>query len=352
MTLPLLHTPHETPPPNRPLPRTPLPYGTPTLRRAAETHARTIEFQTDGKAQEQKYLWKEDSRNYVLEGAGKPVRNLDGKDRFVIWRFDMTGVVKAKVRVFLLNSYALSISSDGREFQEISRQVAAGGSNAGWKTADLTPLLPARYVYVKVAHGAEKQGGFGACIFQVRVEIEAEPLVPVGRGEKSGDSPAVSLSFSQPQSLGSHPATMQCSRPIDPAAHELSLDVVPVESSDIPSDQQDLSQLNPIFQTVEWPADIADKTEIKTTFTLDRFGAAQLVATLRERAGGKILSRAVERVVLTREQVEPITLALRQPFVSTEATLPAEVRLNLREERLKGGSGGVDAVRCVRKATP
>ena len=303
--------------------------------RAAETHARTIEFQTDGKAQEQKYLWKDDSRTFVLEGIGKPVRNLDGKDRFVVWRFDMTGVVKAEARVLLLNSYAMSVSSDGRTFQEVSRQVAAGGSNAGWKTADLTPLLPARNVYVKVAHGAEKQGGFGACIFQVRVEMEAEPLVPVGRNEKSAGSPTVRLSFSQPTSLGEHPATLKLSGPVDPAAHELSLDVFPVESSDIPPDQQDLSQVNPLFRAVEWPKDAAvDK--IKTTFTLDRFGAAQLVATLRERAGGKILSRDVERVVLTREQVEPVTLALRQPFVSTEATLPAEVRLNLRKERLEG----------------
>ena len=131
----------------------------------------------------------------MLEGAGKPVRNLDGWDRFVIWRFDMTGVTRATARVHLLNSYALSVSSDGQVFREISRQVAAGGSNAGRKTADLTPLLPTRYVFVKVEHGAEKQDGFGACIFQVRVELQVEPIVPVGQTGKSEAWPSVNLSF-------------------------------------------------------------------------------------------------------------------------------------------------------------
>ena len=303
---------------------------------AAETKTRTIEFQTDGKAQEQKYLFKENSRNYVLEGVGKPARNLDGKDRFVVWRFDMTGVTRAKVQVHLLNSYALSVSSNGKTFREISRQVAGGGSNAGWKTADLTPLLPTRYAYVKVEHGDKKQGGFGACIFQVRVELEVEPIVPVGQDKEPGASPSVSLSFLQPGSLGKHPATLHCAGSVDAARHELSLDVVPVESSAIPASQQDLSQMNPIFQTVKWPQDTKNQNTVKTTYMLDRFGDALLVATLRERQTGKILSRAVQSVSVTREQVEPIKFSLRQPFVSTEATLPALVRLNLREERLPG----------------
>ncbi len=310
---------------------------------AAETETRTIELLTDGKSQELKYLFKEDSRCYVLAGVGRPVRNLDGKDRFVIWRFDMTGVDRATARVHLLNSYALSVSSDGRAFREISRQVAAGGSNVGWKTADLTPLLPTRYVYLKVEHGAEKEGGFGACIFRVRVEMKAEAVVPVGQDWQSGAAPSVSLSFSQPKSLGEHPAALQCMGRVDPARHELSLDVLPVESPTIPETQQDLLQMNPIFQTVQWPKSIeSNKAEdiknVQTTFTLDRFGAARLVATLRDRQSGKILSRAIQSVAVTREQVEPIKLSLRQPFVSTEATLPAQVRLNIRAERLRGAS--------------
>ena len=191
-------------------------------------------------------------------------------------------------------------------------------------------------MFVKVEHGAEKQDGFGACIFQIRVELEVEPIVPVGQTGKSEAWPSVNLSFLQPESLGKHPATLRCTGPVDAVRHELSLDIVPVESSAIPTAQQDLAQMNPIFQTIEWPENTKDKNIVQTTFMLDRFGAALLVATLRERQTGKILSRAVKNVTVSREQVEPIKLSLRQPFVSTEATLPAQVRLSIREERLQG----------------
>lgn len=68
------------------------------LAASSAAPARTIHFLTDNGPQEQKYLWKHSSRNFVLAGWGKPVRNLDGKDQFVIWRFDMTGVSAAQLR--------------------------------------------------------------------------------------------------------------------------------------------------------------------------------------------------------------------------------------------------------------
>jgi hypothetical protein len=513
---------------------------------AAVAATRNIRFQTDGKSQEQKYLWKHSSRNFVLEGWGKPVRNLDGTDQFVIWRFDVTGVTAARIRIHLLNSYALSVSSNGRDFQEVSRQVASGGSNQGWKAADLTPYLPARYVYVRIEHGAEKQGGYGACIFHVHVELEGESPVAIARaaflGEvpdidgqlsepgwqnaqplstlaerfmkripkrqttfrlawdrdywyfavsceqpaadkavadgKAIDSavctddcvecflsppgrddyfhlaanlhgtvfdeykaagadswtsnarvatrrtphgwmleaaipvssmkatmeagqqwrielcrvnlesaqytawssveggrfhaphrfgrvtlieatkvslPAVNISFSQPTALGKHLATLRYSGSVDPSRHEFSLDVLPIRSSAIPPAQQDLTQMNPIFQTIDWQENDSGSTwkpestqnkspapavrdSVKTEFTLDRFGAAHIIATLRERESGGIISRSIQSVTVSREQAEPINLTLQQPFVSTESTLPAEVRLNIQEEKLHGAN--------------
>ena len=513
---------------------------------SVEAATRTIQFRTDGKSQEQKYLWKHSSRTFVLEGWGKPVRNLDGVDQFVVWRFDVSDVTAARFRVHLLNSYALSISSNGRDFRQVSKQTASGGSNQGWKTADLTPLLPVRYVYVKVEHGAEKQGGYGACIFGVHVELEGQPLVAMARAARLREAPvidgelsepgwqhaqplstlaerfmkhipqrqttfrlawdhehwyfaaqceqpaadkalagakeqdsavytddcvecflsppgredyyhfaanligtvfdehneagadswtskarvatrrtpggwtleaaipvssmqatmeegrlwriglyrvnlesvqytawssiegggfhsphrfgrvklieaakkvlrAVNISLTQPVALGKHPTTLLCTASVDPKQHELTLDVMPIKSSAIPPAQQDLTQMNPIFKKITWSEidtgstprqesthnrnpSPTDRHAVKTTITLDRFGAAHIVATLREQESGDIISRSIQSVTLTREQVEPIILTLQQPFVSTEATLPVEVRLNIQEKRRKGAN--------------
>lgn len=113
--------------------------------------------------------------------------------------------------------------------------------------------------------------------------------------------------------------------------------------------------MNPIFKTIQWPKannnpkrkrgtpleknpSLTHRVTTSTAFALDRFGAAHIVATLRERRSGEIISRSMQSVTVTREQVEPIKLTLQQPFVSTETTLPAEVRLNIQEEKLLGAT--------------
>ena len=515
-------------------------FGPLPLATSSTVAARTIRFLTDNGPQEQKYLWNHSSRNFVLEGWGKPVRNLDGEDQFVVWRFDLTGATAARARILLLNSYALSVSSTGRVFQEVSRQVATGGANEGWKTVDLRPLLPARHIYLKVEHGADKQGGYGACIFRVEVEIESEPqrslaraarvgaapiidgelnepawqhaqplatlsdrfmkriparqttfrlawdrdhwyfaaecaqpaadqavatarqhdsavytddcvecfLAPPGgdgyfhlaanlvgtvfdehkaagadswtsharvatrrtsagwtleaaipvsslaatmkarqqwriglyRGDRESGQytawssiegggfhspqhfgqvalvevaqeaqPAVNLSFPQPAALGKHLATLLYAGAVDPQQHELSLDVVPIPSPAIPTGQQDLTQLNPISKTIKLrdqdpnvtpsaSPPLSEEEFVKAAFTLDRFGAAHIIATLRARKSGEIISRSMQSVTISREQVEPIKLTLRQPYVSTETTLPAEVSLYIQEKKLLGAN--------------
>lgn len=120
---------------------------------------RKIHFLADGKDQESKYLWKHQSRTFVLEGWGRPIRNVDGKDGFVIWRFNVADATRARFAIEALNSFALSVSTDGGQFKELSREAASGGANEGTKSADLTPFLPAEFVYVKVAHGAPEKWG-------------------------------------------------------------------------------------------------------------------------------------------------------------------------------------------------
>ena len=488
---------------------------------------RVIRFKTDGKAQEAKYLHKHDSRTFVLSGWAKPTRNLDGRDRFVIWRFDTTDTTQARCRIRLLNSYAMSISADGQNFRQVAREVAAGGSNEGWKTADLTALLPSRYVYVKLTHGdADKyNGGYGACVFEVQLELEderdiavataartsgpitidgkldepdwqrAQPLrtfsdrfmnrtvshaseirlcydadhwyigavleqpgadkvlsiakghdaaayaedafepflMPPGQkdyyhiatniagtvfdelnaaGGQTWDSEAevavradaeqwvmemavpvarmnappfalhqvwrmglnrVLTEFSQYGSwssiqgggfhsakrfgrvhlvdtvdaplptlntqltawptMGDNTLTIHLNGPIDRAAHELSLEVVPVPLPKLGDDQQDLDQMNPTAAAVALPDDVTQPFE--TPYTLDRFGAAHITATLRDKPAGRIISRAVQAVSITRQQVEPIELIVIQPYVSTHVeVVPVEVRINLDDDKM------------------
>jgi cellulose/xylan binding protein with CBM9 domain len=159
----------------------------PTLAAEADGFRRVITFTADGKEQEQKFLWKDDSRTFVLGGWGKPVRNLDGEDRFVIWRFDTADTSRARVSVNLVNSFAMSISANGEDFEEGARESAQAGSNVGWKSADLSKLLPSDYVYVKVTHGDPEKwnGGFGACIFEVKFDADDERDIAVGQAART-----------------------------------------------------------------------------------------------------------------------------------------------------------------------
>lgn len=137
--------------------------------------ARTIHFLTDNGQQESRYLFQNQSRTFVLDGWAQPVRNLDGQDSYVVYRFDIVQVMAAQLRVRLLNSFAISISQDGQTYTEMIREEAQGGSNESWKTVDLPAFISSHfpYLYVKIEHGAPERwaGGFGACLFEVNLEL-------------------------------------------------------------------------------------------------------------------------------------------------------------------------------------
>ena len=473
--------------------------------------------------QETKYLWKHDSRNFVLEGWGKPVRNLDGKNRFVVWRFDTHTASKARISVRLLNSFVLSASTDGEEFVELAREQAQGAKNAGWKSADLASFLPANHVYVKLEHGAPDKwnGGFGACIFEVRFETDDEQDLAVARAARTTGPIHIDGVLDEPDWLRAQPletltdrfltrpvanpttfrlcyddkrwyVSAQCTQPgadeivftatdrdsatysedavefffkppgqadyyhvainpsgtafdernaqgagswdsdvkaavarssdgwtleatlpvsdmgadalvsgqpwrvalyrdnmgaaqytawssvagggwhrqyrfghvelvdatdialaavnvttagkpvmgtnsavltvtgaVNPDEHKLVLSLLPVTSTKLPEQDQDLAQMNPMSMTAPWPEPFSNS--IDASYTLDRFGVAHLVADLRETKTGRTISRAVSSVVLTREDVMPLELTLRQPFITTEKELPLQIAVNLNE---------------------
>ncbi|MBN2312170.1 MAG: carbohydrate-binding family 9-like protein [Candidatus Hydrogenedentes bacterium] len=502
----------------------------------ASAGTRTVAFRCDGKAQEQKYLWKQDSRTFVLGGWGEPTRNLDGQGRFVIWRFDTTDASAARLGIRLTNSFALSASSDGEHFQEVLREEGHGGSNDGWKTADLSAFLPADFLYVRVEHGAPEKwdGGFGACLFEVRLELDderdlavarvaqtaapiqidgeldepawqnAQPLStftdrflarPVTRGAtfrlcydathwylsaefvqpgapeavvtgKERDSatycedaaefffvapgddgvpdvengphyhlafnllgvlfdelnadgggtwnadvevvvrrylqgwtleaalpaasmgvetlepgqewriglyrvdmglaqfsqwsstlgggfhhrerfgrvtlveavdaplPAVNLVLPEERALGANRVAIALNGAATAAEYELSLDVLPVESDRLPEADQDLEQMNPVLSTVALPE--APAPSVEAEYLLDRCGAALVAATLREKPPGRVVSRALANVALTRGDVRPLELTILQPYVTTEPALPTQVVVNLDKTALTG----------------
>ena len=480
-----------------------------------------ISFRTDGRQQEQKYLHRHDSRTFVLEGWGKPVRNLDGEDRFVVYRMPVEGATAARLHVHLLNSFALSVSVDDRTYAELEREVGRGGSNQGWKRFDLGPFLPSRDLFVKIEHGDPRKwnGGFGACVFEVRLELDgaadtgyaqavrarepvavdgrldeavwaqAQPLTtfsdrhmkrapgrgtvfrvayddahwyvsavseepgadgatatagthdspvyaddcvelffaPPGqqhyyhlavnafgvvfdeRNAEGGDSwtagaqvgvrrteegwtvelavpvasmgeqgirsgvewrvglfrdimefaqyaawscvggggyhspsrfgsvvplpvtyealPAVNIDPVRSPRFGRNAASLRLHGPVDSRRHTLDLVVLPVESPSIPVHVQDLDNLNPTRLGVAGVGETGEPLTVD--FPIDRYGAARLVASLRERQGGRLVSRAVYSLTLLLQDHRPLELTLRQPYVSTEAELPGTVRVNL-----------------------
>lgn len=494
--------------------------------------ARTIHFPTDNGPQEQKYLWKHRSRCFVLEGWGKPVRNVDGHDQWAIWRFDVTGATQAIVSAHVLNSFAFSASPDGDHFTEIGREEGTGGSNEGIKRFDVTPFLGPRFLYLKLEHGAPTKwnGGFGACLFSLTLEItddrdrayariaptprppaldgrleepvwqQAAPLrtcsdrfmqrAPIlsttfrlaydadhfyiaaeceqpgadrlspaaiahdsavygedcvevflqppgsepyyhlavgptgatfderrGEGANTWESNArvgvhrtdqqwsvevalpvaameapflapgqqwrfglyrVALQHAQyvawscvegggwhsPSRFGTVELVEEAGRPLplvnilplrqptlgeneallevggvaEPERYYLTLDVLPLRSNRLPDDQQDLDQMNPSSVEGALPENTGEVggSVVPVKYLLDRFGAAHLVASLWEKDRGTLLSRAVYSLTLARQEVQPLEVTLRQPFVSTEETLPAEVRLHLTPERREG----------------
>jgi Carbohydrate family 9 binding domain-like len=500
------------------------------LTSSARASARAIAFRCDGKDQEKRFLWKQDSRSYVLEGWARPVRNLDGEGRYAIWRFDTSEATAAQFRVELLNSFALSVSKDGEAFEELAREEASGGSNLGWKKADLTPFLPSDWLYVKLAHGAPEKwnGGFGACVFQVRLEMTddrdvavaiaartpapvkvdgvlddpawqtAQPLAtltdrfltrPVGRdatfrlcydethwyvsarcaqpgakevivaakdhdsatysedaveiflqppgqedyfhlainmagvvfdqrngeGAASWDAhaetavvcstaewtieasipledmgidamapgqdwrvglyrddmgfaqyaawssvadggwhqkdrfgkmrlaplaeaglPSVNVAPSLRPVLGDNTVALALHGQVNPAAHRLTLAVLPQQASRLPEEDQDLKRMNPVSQTVPWPEPLG--TTVEAAYPLDRIGAAHLVATLSDTGSGQVLSRAVSSAVLTLGEVMPLQLTLQQPFISTEEELPVELVVNRALDEMEGAT--------------
>ena len=114
--------------------------------------ASVIQFQCDGGEQEQKYLVA--AQTFIKQVAewrpGVHVRNLDGNDTFVIWRFNVTGAPGARFSIDKINKFIMSVSTDGHEHVEIARRRERGGKS--WQTFDLSQWLPARWLYVKFTH--------------------------------------------------------------------------------------------------------------------------------------------------------------------------------------------------------
>ena len=144
----------------------------------ASAQNRTIEFTCDGQAQESKYLHEDRARVLILDG--RPARNMD-HDGHAIWRFDMVDVTAATLRIEMLNSFAVSIGSDRQPLRQVKREKGQGGRNYAWHEFDLGPWLPARYIDIRIGHGAQKEfnGGFGACVFAIRIEVEDDRQRPV-----------------------------------------------------------------------------------------------------------------------------------------------------------------------------
>lgn len=487
-----------------------------------------IHFRADGQAQERKYLHADNSRVILIPEWRKRVRNLDGNDAFVIWRFDATGAKAARLSILMQNAYVLSASADGDNFTELDRyEESAGG---GWKEFELNQFLPTRWLYLQIAHGAPRKydGDYGACISEVKLELDdderhiavgqaaatskpitidgqlaepvwakAQPLAtlshrymtqspgrhtvfwltydeghlyvavecelpgadtafvgtqhrddfvwtddtvevfvmppgqahyyqfvvnlagnladaqspepprswdgdveiatqrtatgwtlelaipaptlnaaaPLAAGqlwrvglmrnvaeltqgltwssvlgggwhspdrfgyvtlvpETTQPPPAVNLALDMPEGQGEHPVTVQLSGLVTAQDYELSLDLIPIVSPVLDDSQQELRQMNPGFADVPLSDDAAVATEAHVT--IDRFGTAQIVATLREKQTGLIVSRSVQSVTLTPEVARPLAVTPRQPFVSTEQSIPVEIGVNLSEDRMPG----------------
>jgi hypothetical protein len=155
---------------------------------AAETLAtRTLEFSCDGQAGELPYLVRAapDRINHTIPAEG-PCRWTEvGWE--VVYRFPLTAASTARIELKAGNRYQFEAAADGRTWQVIQRedQPAAGLSNCGWKTADLTPFLGSEYVYLRMTHSLPDQPGFGGCLFAVKLTYTAPdpalPLVTVGR---------------------------------------------------------------------------------------------------------------------------------------------------------------------------
>ncbi|MBN1435906.1 MAG: hypothetical protein JW936_02420 [Sedimentisphaerales bacterium] len=176
---------------------------------SAQAADSTISFATDGRQAEAEYLWQESSSVFTLEGVNRPIRNLDGQNAFVIYRFDVTGVQDATLRVNVLNSFALSVSNDGQLFTEIDRQAAAGMRNYGIKTYDLDQFLPSsfRYLYVKIEHGAVEQfnGGFGACIIAIELELQGLPDIAAAQVAQTATPIIIDAQFDEPDWQNAQP---------------------------------------------------------------------------------------------------------------------------------------------------
>ncbi len=269
-----------------------------------------------GSLSERALLTEDNSRQFVLPGWNRNVRNVEFPDSYFVWQFDLRDATEATAKLELLNNYRFSLSTDGNTWQQVleNPEFAQSGSNQGWYELPLTENLGKGLLLLKGERSFPEEEGFGACVFEL-----------VLTGTDTADEPVTTDGFSLklelpvPKELGGQIGRIAFSGAV-PVKARLETAILP--KGDLPRYRElPLPKVGAVL--ANWP--------------LREPGEGVCTATLRD-ADGKVLARAVQPYKLSEDDLEPVRLELKQPYVREETELLGKFEILAKPEHLKGAS--------------
>lgn len=137
----------------------------------ASAEKEIIHFKCNGAPEELSYVHKDHASSLYTGGAPNGAFRVTDNSRYIIYRFELPRIKKARMRLLLANSYKIGISNDGKHFRTVlqSNKTIGRLKNLSKHVISLDSFLKKGSVlYVKSSDWNPKDG-FGGCLLSIAI---------------------------------------------------------------------------------------------------------------------------------------------------------------------------------------